>query len=380
MNVLTLDTETSTHNRGNPFDPRNKCVTLHTKLNDEKTICKFYVAPDFLSPTVDGLASCVRVVGCNFKFDLHWLTNLGVRLPRNIRVWDVMVAEFVLSGQTNSFASLNSLCELYGLGQKHNLVAEYWEKGISTEDIPRDIVEEYGDWDVDLTYQVYLKQLQDPRMTPALNRLILLEGADLLVLQKMEYNGLKYNKEKSLQLAKEANVRLNEIETELLKIGGVEELNFNSDDQLSAYLYGGSYSKDVFHPVTAVVKSGPNKGLERTTNRFVRTDVFQFDGFFKPVKGSELKKEGIYSTSGDILKQLRASSKLQKRIITLLCERADLSKLSGTYYEGVPKLMEEMHWSDGYIHPNYNQVIARTGRLSSSKPNAQNFSADGDAL
>jgi DNA polymerase I-like protein with 3'-5' exonuclease and polymerase domains len=33
--------------------------------------------------------------------------------------------------------------------------------------------------------------------------------------------------------------------------------------------------------------------------------------------------------------------------------------------------MEEMEWGD-YVHGSYNQVVARTGRLSSNKPNMQN--------
>lgn len=290
-----------------------------------------------------------------------------------------MLAEFVLSGQTSSFASLNELAGKYGLPLKKDVVAEYWEKGISTENIPPEIVEEYGNWDVDLTYQVYLKQLEDPRMTDKIMKLILLQGADLLVLQEMEYNGLKYNKDKSLQLAEECRVRIKEIETELLQIGNIEKLNFDSDDQLSCYLYGGSYSEDVYAPHTSILKSGPRKGQERTVNRFVRTDVREFSGFFTPLKGTNLKKEGYYSTAGDVLKQLKATSKVQKRIVSLLCERADLAKLSGTYYEGLPNLMNEMNW-DEFIHGQYNQVVARTGRLSSSRPNMQNNPIQADML
>lgn len=319
------------------------------------------------------------LVGCNVKFDIHWLTNTNVTLSHSNRIWDVMLAEFILSGQTNSFASLNSLCELYSIGQKQDLVKEYWEKGISTEDIPRYIVEEYGNLDVDLTYQVYLRQQTDVRMSPALHKLILLAGEDLKVLQIMEYNGLKYNKEKSIALAETCNIRIKELENELFNIGGIEKLNFNSDDQLSAYLYGGSYSEDVYAPEFSIFKSGPRKGEERVTNRFVETIVHTFDGFFNPIKGSELKKPGLFSTAGDILKQLKAKTNKQKAVITALLERADLEKLSGTYYSGIPKLMDTMNWTD-YIYPNYNQVIARTGRLSSSKPNAQNFSAEGDML
>lgn len=379
MNILTLDTETSTHTKGNPFNPKNILVSIHTKLNNENTICKFYDTPDFKTVVSSGLRRVVRVVGHNIKFDIHWLTNVGISLPTGIRVWDTMLAEFILSGQTSSFTSLNELAERYGLGRKHDLVAEYWEKGISTEDIPRDIVEEYGNWDVDLTYQVYLKQLEDLRMTPKLLKLILLEGADLLVLQKMEYHGLKYNRTKSLELAKQSNERINEIELQLFKLGGIEALNFDSDIQLSAFLYGGSWEEEIFQPVTAIYKSGPRTGLEYTQNKYVRTDTHKLEGYFKPVKGSELKREGVWSTAGDILLQLRATSKLQKLIIGLLTERADLSKLSGTYYEGLPKLMGEMGW-DEFIHGQYNQVIARTGRLSSSRPNMQNNPPAADEL
>ena len=379
MNILTLDSETSIYNKGNPFDPRNICVSLHTKLNASPTKCKFYDEPDFTSLTRKGLSSAKLLVGCAIKFDIHWLTNLGIKLPVGIRVWDCMLAEFILSGQTNSFASLNSMAEFYGLGQKHDEVADYWKKGISTEDIPREIVEEYGNWDVDLTYQVYLKQLEDPRMTDKIRKLILLDGADLLVLQEMEYNGLKYNKGRSLELATECQQRIKELEDELFRIGGITKLNFDSDDQLSAYLYGGSYSEDLYTPVVSVYKSGPRKGQEYTQNRFVETITHNFGGFFNPIKGTALKKEGLYSTAGDVLKQLRATTKMQKLVIGALLERADLNKLSGTYYAGIPQLMETMGWTE-YIHPNYNQVIARTGRLSSSKPNAQNFSAEGDVM
>lgn len=377
--VLTFDSETSIHSKGNAFDPRNIIVSLHTKVNDATTECKFYDEPDFTTPLRTALATAKLLVGCNVKFDCHWITNLCIQLPSGIRIWDVMLAEFILSGQTNSFASLNSLAELYGLGQKHNEVADYWDKGISTEDIPREIVEEYGNWDVDLTYQVYLKQLQDPRMTDKIRKLILLDGADLLVLQEMEYNGLKYNKEKSLQLAEECKTRIKELEDELFRIGGITKLNFDSDDQLSAYLYGGSYSEDVYTPVTSVYKSGPRKGQEYTQNRFVETITHTFGGFFNPIKGTALKKEGLYSTAGDVLKQLNARTKVQKQVIGALLERADLVKRSGTYYEGLPALMETMHWEE-YIHGQYNQVVARTGRLSSSKPNMQNNPLEADML
>lgn len=378
--VVTVDIECSTHNKGNPFDARNMLVSIHTKVNDDATVCKFYDEPDFKTPIITACNDAQLIVGHNVKFDLHWLAHSGIAPRGKCRVWCTMVAEFVLSGQTSGFTSLNELCELYGLPQKLDLVKQHWDAGVSTEDIPRDIVAEYGNHDVDLTYQVYLKQQDDHRMNPELNRLIKLMCADLLVLQEMEYHGQNYNVVKSLELAASMTQKKDDIEKELLGIAGVDSMNFNSDDQLSAFLYGGTYEVDKFEVEHSVFKSGPRKGEVRTINRKVSTDVVKLDGIFNPLKGTELKKEGLYSTAADILKQLKATTKMQKRVIGLLLERAKLDKVVGTYYQGLPDLIEEMHWKDNVIHGQFNQTVARTGRLSSSKPNLQNTTHDVDIL
>jgi DNA polymerase I-like protein with 3'-5' exonuclease and polymerase domains len=376
--VLTADVETSIFNKGNPFDSRNFCVSIHLKVNNESSFCKFYDEPDFITPIKTEFATCSLLVGHNFKFDAHWCTNLGLDLPI-CPIWDTMVAEFILSGQTNSFASLDSLADLYGLPRKLDRVKEYWDNGISTELIPRELVSEYGNYDVDLEYQVFLKQLDDPRMTEKIRKLILLSGEDLKVLQEMEYKGLKYNKKKSLELAAESRLMIDQLEKDLLSYAELTELNFDSDDQLSAYLYGGSFTKETFSPETSIIKSGPNKGKERTINRKTGEITTSLDGFFDPLSGSELKKEGLFSCAGDILKQLKKSTKLQKNIIEKLLKRADLFKLTSTYYEGIPKKMDELQ-NEEFLHGNLNQVVARTGRLSSSQPNLQNMPEDVDLL
>jgi DNA polymerase-1 len=54
-------------------------------------------------------------------------------------------------------------------------------------------------------------------------------------------------------------------------------------------------------------------------------------------------------------------------------ELSKLEKRNGTYYKGLVKLREEMHWPENKLHGQFNQCVAATGRLSSSKPNLQNF-------
>ncbi len=53
----------------------------------------------------------------------------------------------------------------------------------------------------------------------------------------------------------------------------------------------------------------------------------------------------------------------------MILEYRTLTKLSGTYVEGLIPLIHE----DGKIHAHFNQTIAATGRISSSDPNLQNI-------
>lgn len=55
-------------------------------------------------------------------------------------------------------------------------------------------------------------------------------------------------------------------------------------------------------------------------------------------------------------------------VAKLMLQHRDLSKLKGTYADGLPRFFDNY----GRIHTRYNQDIARTGRLSSADPNLQN--------
>ena len=94
-----------------------------------------------------------------------------------------------------------------------------------------------------------------------------------------------------------------------------------------------------------------------------------------PLKGSELEKEGFFSTDEQTLKSLKGSKKA-KDIIELLLQRAILEKRLTAYYKGLVDLRKDMNWNEGQLHGQLNQCVARTGRLSSSKPNLQNFDGE----
>jgi DNA polymerase-1 len=72
-----------------------------------------------------------------------------------------------------------------------------------------------------------------------------------------------------------------------------------------------------------------------------------------------------YSTDAKVLQQLAIQHPVADRII----EYRELTKLRGTYIEGLLKLISD----DGRIHSTLNQTATATGRLSSESPNLQNI-------
>ena len=72
-----------------------------------------------------------------------------------------------------------------------------------------------------------------------------------------------------------------------------------------------------------------------------------------------------YSTDAKVLQQLAIEHPVADRII----EYRELTKLRGTYIEGLLKLITE----EGRIHSTLHQTRAATGRLSSDSPNLQNI-------
>lgn len=369
MNVLTSDWEVTTFNKGNPFDQRNKEVCLGLKDNDEETWCDFdfsyYALNNYLTKPHWDL-----YVFFNAKFDLHWYRRIGVAV-QPWKIWCCQVAEFLLSGQKERYPSLETTAAKYGLGHKVDKVkTEYWDKGINTDAIPPRVLSEYCIQDVDLTYAIYLKQRALFEQQPVLYRLFRLMMQDLLVLEEMEYNGQIFDLNLCLERSQEITKEIGSINNQLAKVYPDVSINFGSGDQLSAFLYGGTiYTNDKEH--IGFFKTGEKKGQPKYKN-VVRETILP--RLVEPLKGTELKKEGIYKTNEPTLQKLKGPN--AKKYVGPLLKLAELEKLNSTYYIGLPKKAKEMNWPEGKIHGQFNQVVAQTGRLSSSGPNLQNFSGD----
>ena len=77
------------------------------------------------------------------------------------------------------------------------------------------------------------------------------------------------------------------------------------------------------------------------------------------------KTKSGYSTNAEVLEELRSANPVVEHIL----EYRSLTKLKSTYCDGLIKAVA----SDGRIHTFFNQVEARTGRISSLEPNLQNI-------
>lgn len=81
--------------------------------------------------------------------------------------------------------------------------------------------------------------------------------------------------------------------------------------------------------------------------------------------GVKKTKTGL-STDAEVLEALAS----QHPVVKMIHTHRTLAKLKNTYLDQFPKLMDPQ---TGRLHTSYNQVVAATGRLSSSEPNLQNI-------
>lgn len=372
MNVLTFDFECTTWNKGSPFDQRNFAVCLAIKWLGEDHDCYVKYIDWDIQRLQFAFDKADLLVAFNAKFDLHWLRKVGIIFAGK-RIWDCQLGEFILENQSNPYPSLENTAVKYGLGHKIDIIKnEYWDKGINTDAIPREVLTPYVEQDVYLTEQVYLKQLELFN-TEHLHKkaLFSISCQDLLVLEEMEWNGIKFDVENALKKATELQGEEERIYKQLQDLIGGINFNPNSGDHLSAILYGGIIEEEFRIPV-GNYKSGKKVGEVRYK---VVTKQYELPRLVEPEGVPEIKKpEGspkYWQTNADILRTLKLKG-VAKKIVALISEYAKIEKLRGTYLTGWSNMIEKMGWEPNTIHGQLNQCVVITGRLSSSKPNLQN--------
>ncbi|NIP85821.1 MAG: DNA polymerase I, partial [Planctomycetales bacterium] len=265
----------------------------------------------------------IEKVGQNLKYDMIVLRGAGVHLAGV--AFDTMLASYLIeAGQRNH--NLDALSRRYLDGHETIKITELIGSGRQQKQmdaVPLDQITDYAaeDADVPLRLRPLLDQRLEQLGLERLNRE--LEVPLISVLADMEYTGIKVDPERLAELSRSYQQQLDALEKEIYKLAG-RPFNIASPKQLAEVLFA-----EQGLPVLKKTKTGPS------------TDV-------------------------EVLEQLAAEHPLPAKII----EYRQFAKLKNTYVDALPQLI---HPHTGRVHASFHQVVAATGRLSSSDPNLQNI-------
>lgn len=260
----------------------------------------------------------------NLKFDLKVLMhyNLTIKPP----FYDTMLGHYI--AYSSARHKMDILAENYLNYQPkpiEDLIGKKGKKQKSMRSVPVDLATEYAAEDADVTLQ--LKPIIEKQVKSRSDGTVFknLELPLIPVLANMEWEGIRVDDQFLKTYSEEMGTEIVEITDKVYKLAGTE-FNLDSPKQLGTIL---------------------------------------FDHLKLPYTGSKTKT-GQYSTNEDTLSGLKDEHK----IIELILQYRELTKLKSTYVDAIPELINE---KTGRVHTTFNQTIAATGRLSSLNPNLQNI-------
>ena len=264
----------------------------------------------------------IEKIGQNLKYDMIVLRSAGVAV-RGV-AFDTMVASYLLDAGRRSH-SLDAL-SLHYLNHDTIKIDSLIGKGKnqkSMAEVPLAEITPYAAEDADVPMRLLpllASQLEEANLNELFHNL---EMPVIDVLVELEYNGIKVDTDRLAALSAQFGQRLDALEIEIYELAG-HPFNIASPKQLAGVLFD-----ELGLPVTKKTRSGA-------------------------------------STDANVLEQLAEHHALPAKII----EYRQFAKLKGTYVDALPALV---HPETGRVHASFNQVVAATGRLSSSDPNLQNI-------
>ena len=309
------------------------------------------------------------IVFHNAKHDLGWFRKMGIKFD-NKNIWCTMLAEYLLVGQNPKIPlSLNACAARRGYGQKVDDMHEYWENGYETDEIPWDLHRTYLIQDVSLTRDLFLDQYEQIKKA-GLEKVAYLTFELSKILSEVEYYGVEFDAESAKKYVHEYDEKLKVLNKELCDIAGVE-FSPSSSDQLYAVMYGGVIKRTVQELVAKPRKNGTFRVYTRKAEYHQHIDGV---GFI-PHEATKSAKTGKYSTGKKARQLLHYDTDQQELFYKKLEERANAQKVYSTLWSSSNSesgLLRKLG-GDRRLHPNFNQSVTCTGRLSSSNPNGQNF-------
>ena len=384
MQYVVFDLETTTTEsfgrKANPFDKRNFIVAAGWKFWHTDSIATVYSKRGLHSmPQLDAEI----LVGHNIKFDLLYIWEepwVQAFIGRGGKIFDTQLAEYLITGQTNKYSSLNQCAKKYGCTLKNDKIKEMWEAGIDTTDIQQDSLIEYLRDDVRNTEIVFLNQIERLKKLGMFN-LAVAQMDSILATTEMEYNGMYIDKEIAYRDKEALIIECGVLDNEILSM--VKELdtwpvdiNLSSPDHLSAIFFSGNVRYVEKEPKLdsegnpVIYKSGKKKGQIWKVNTAKESLIKGYGAI--PNEEWMSKTAGVYSTSVNVLQELSLLDNEAGKFADKMLLRRKLNKELNTYYTGMLNLV---HPIDNCLHGSLNHVSTDTGRLSSKKPNMQNITS-----
>ena len=444
MKITWLDIETTykvNEDKKTDADPYtgNMMVSVgYTDGQEHTYLCFYHKEQDPTPKARDTLQSALDntelLVGHNIKFDLKWLRACGFIYTG--KVYDTMIAEYIIHGGEKVPLSLAKCCERYALSpKKSGLIEEYMKKNVSFESIPWDVVKEYGEADVQVTKELYDAQISNmPDSLKATNELMN-EFCD--VLCDVENNGLQISYENLSEIKTTYTKEVKDLErylnTEVKSLMGDTPVNLDSPEDRSKIIFSRAVLNKkqwASHFNLGYEVRGNTRKKKRlstmSTQAFQQGIVRLTKPLFKTVMQRCSSCNGIgyklaLKRDGTVGKQKRICKSCDKKGViyrptrdfaglgmnsrgpidlTVHGFKTDRPTLEGlvvtsrpeqktfmesyirynaiktylkTFIEGIEKGLDDR----SRIHPHYMQCVTSTGRLSSRNPNFQNMPRGG---
>ena len=296
---------------GDLFAQNNKEV----KQLSKETVAKL-LGPLFASRSI-------LKIGHNIKFDMHFMAQILGKDAEIFPIDDTSVMSCDLDSSEHGHG-LDELAKLYLDYKtiKYEEVAGSGKNQISFAEVGLEKAKDYAAEDADITLRLY--DLFKPRLF-AEKKTFVYESIDkplIPILKEMEDNGIKVDTRALVNLSKDFEQKLKEIEKEIYQIAG-QEFNLASPKQIGDVLF--------------------NKlGLK-----------------------SKKTAGGGFQTGADVLEKLAEEHELPAKIL----DWRAFAKLKSTYTDSLVSLVDKQ----SRVHTTFNQIVVNTGRLASSNPNIQNI-------
>ena len=288
--------------------------TLDTEIVPEITYDNIY---DKIRPIFN--CSKTLYLGQNIKYDMLILKRYGIEVKGQL--FDTMIAAHLLNPDRRSYKLDNLSIDYldYEMIPIENLIGPKGKNQKLMSDVQLKDISYYACEDTDVALQLY-NLLSKELIENKLNKIFYdIEIPTMKVLIDMEYEGVNIDLSFFQKLSEEIGKSIESISKNIFSYTETK-FNINSPKQLSEVLF----------------------------------DQLNL----KPIKKR--------STSVDVLEELKSQHPIAEELLNY----RHFSKLKNTYLDAIPNHINNR---TSRVHSSFNQTIASTGRLSSTKPNLQNI-------